>query len=495
MTNKTKTIFAILLMITCSLAGCTGSEIIDESAREDIENLSASNNENQTNLATDISNVEVDITALSTSLGTLSGDLTNLGNELTAKETSLLGTISIAEASIASLEEHNSALLVTLSGMNDSNSDESNSLQLQIDENNLEIASLELTLVQVNSDLVTIQSTLSSLGTTVTNLESTLVTVEQSVGDNSLDITENNEAIYQLSEQLNSLSEEISFLEIDLQEALSILYSNPNHDFFNDMTITETYEEDYDGDGIIDYTETYRMIILACSEITFEDLSSMDFSQGDMGSTDFRYVDLSFSNLSDVYAEPTTCDGYMWNSEENPQNPIVYNGTIWDRTMFLHSDLSNVIANNMYAPSVAFAFSNLDDADFTDSYLSNDSSMSFIEDMGTNGSLFEMNSAIGAIFDNVYLTGGLLYGNNFTSASFMDSSLEVSIIEGNDFTDADFTSADLSNGTGYDNVWDGADFSYADLTDSDFDFSGSTGITWYFTTCSDGSNTGISGSC
>ena len=49
MTNKTKTIFAILLMITCSLAGCTGSEIIDESAREDIENLSASNNENQTN--------------------------------------------------------------------------------------------------------------------------------------------------------------------------------------------------------------------------------------------------------------------------------------------------------------------------------------------------------------------------------------------------------------------------------------------------------------
>ena len=121
-------------------------------------------------------------------------------------------------------------------------------------------------------------------------------------------------------------------------------------------------------------------------------------------STDFRYVDLSFSNLSDVYAEPTTCDGYMWNSEENPTNPIVYNGTIWDRTMFLHSDLSNVVANNMYAPSVAFAFSNLDDADFSDSYFSNDSSMSFIEDFGTNGSLIDMNSAIGTIFDNVYLS-------------------------------------------------------------------------------------------
>jgi len=492
MTNKTKTIFAILLMITCSLAGCTGSEIIDESAREDIENLSASNNENQTNLATDISNVEVDITALSTSLGTLSGDLTNLGNELTAKETSLLGTISIAEASIASLEEHNSALLVTLSGMNDSNSDESNSLQLQIDENNLEIASLELTLVQVNSDLVTIQSTLSSLGTTVTNLESTLVTVELSVGDNSLDITENNEAIYQLSEQLNSLSEEISFLEIDLQEALSILYSNPNHDVFNDMTITETEEYDFDGDGIIDYTDTYRMIILSCSEITFEDLSGMDFGTGEMMSTDFRYVDLSFSNLSDVYAEPTTCDGYMSDADPS-QTP--YNGTIWERTMFLHSDLSNVVANNMYATSVAFAFSNLDDADFTGSYFSNDSSMSFIEDMGTNGSIFDMNSAIGAIFDNVYLSNASLYNNNFTSASFIDAYLDVSEIMMNDFTDADFTGTDLSNGTGYDNIWDGADFSYADLTDSDFDFSGFTGITWYFTTCSDGNNTGSSGSC
>ena len=495
MANKTKTIFAILLMITCSLAGCTGSEIIDESAREDIENLSTSNNENQTNLATDISNVEIDITALSTSLGALSGDLTNLGDELTAKESSLLATISIAEASITSLEEHNSALLVTLSGMNDSNSDEANALQLQIDENNLEITSLELTLVQVNSDLVTIQSTLSSLGTTVTNLESTLVTVEQSVGDNSLDITENNEAIHQLSEQLISLSEEFSLLEIDLQEALSILYSNPNHDIFNDMTFTQTEEYDFDGDGIIDYTDTYRMIILSCSEITFEDLSGLDFGTAEMSSTDFRYVDLSYSNLSDVYAEPTTCDGYMWNSEENPTNPIVYNGTIWDRTMFLHSDLSNVVANNMYAPSVAFAFSNLDNADFSDSYFSNDSSMSFIEDFGTNGSLIDMNSAIGTIFDNVYLSNASLYNNNFTSASFIDAYLDASEIMMNDFTDADFTGTDLSNGTGYDNIWDGADFSYADLTDSDFDFSGFTGITWYFTTCSDGSNTGSSGSC
>jgi len=492
MTSKTKTIFAILLMITFSLAGCTGSQVIDESAREDIENLSASNNENQTNLATGISNVEIDITALSTSLGTLSGDLTNLGNELTVKETSLLATISIAEESIASLEEHNSALLVTLSGMNDSNSDEAYTLQLQINENNLEITSLELALVQVNSDLVVVQNTISSLNSTVTNLESTLVTVEQSVGDNSLDITENNEAIYQLSEQLNILSEEISLLEIDLQEALSILYSNPNHDIFNDMTITQTEEYDFDGDGIIDYTATYRMIVLACSEITFEDLSNIDFSGGQMSSTDFRYVDLSFSNLSDVYAEPTTCDGYMTPTDSGL---FTYNGTIWDKTMFLHSDLSNVVANNMYAPSIAFAFSNLDDADFTDSYFSNDSSLSFIEDFGTNGSLFDMNSAIGAIFDNAYLSNASLYGNNFTSASFIDAYLDVSEIEMNDFTDADFTGTDLSNGTGYDNVWDGADFSYADLTDSDFDFSGSTGITWYFTTCSDGSNTGSSGSC
>jgi uncharacterized protein YjbI with pentapeptide repeats len=403
-----------------------------------------------------------------------------------------LATISIAEESIASLEEHNSALLVTLSGMNDSNSDESNALQLQINENNLEITSLELALVQVNSDLVVVQNTISSLNSTVTNLESTLVTVEQSVGDNSLDITENNEAIYQLSEQLNILSEEISLLEIDLQEALSILYSNPNHDIFNDMTITQTEEYDFDGDGIIDYTATYRMIVLACSEITFEDLSNIDFSGGQMSSTDFRYVDLSFSNLSDVYAEPTTCDGYMTPTDSGI---FTYNGTIWDKTMFLHSDLSNVVANNMYAPSIAFAFSNLDDADFTDSYFSNDSSMSFIEDFGTNGSLFDMNSAIGAIFDNAYLSNASLYGNNFTSASFIDAYLDVSEIEMNDFTDADFTGTDLSNGTGYDNVWDGADFSYADLTDSDFDFSGSTGITWYFTTCSDGSNTGSSGSC
>jgi uncharacterized protein YjbI with pentapeptide repeats len=258
------------------------------------------------------------------------------------------------------------------------------------------------------------------------------------------------------------------------------------------MTFTETEEYDFDGDGIIDYTDTFRMIILECSEITFEDLSNIDFSQAEMGSTDFRYVDLSYSNFSNVYAEPTTCDGYMSDSDPS-QTP--YNGTIWDRTMFLHSDLSNVVANYMYAPSIAFAFSNLDDADFTDSYFSNDSSISFIEEFGTNGSLFDMNSAIGAIFDNVYLSNASLYGNNFTSASFIDAYLDASELDGNDFTDADLTGTDLSNSTGYDNVWDGANFSSADLTDSDFDFSGSTGITWYFTTCSDGSNTGSSGSC
>jgi uncharacterized protein YjbI with pentapeptide repeats len=363
---------------------------------------------------------------------------------------------------------------------------------LQIDENNVEITAIESALAQVNSDLTVVQSTVLSLNSTVSNLQSTLVIVEQSVDSNSQEIAEKNEAIYQLSEQLNTLSGEITSLEIDLQAAFDVLNSNPNHDLFNDLTYTETYEEDYDGDGIIDYTDTFRMIILSCSEIIFEDLSNIDFGTAEMMSIDFRYVDLSDSNLSDVYAEPTTCDGYM--SDVDPsQTP--YNATIWDRTMFLHSDLSNVVANNMNAPSVVFAFSNLDDADFTDSYFSNDSSMNFIGDMGTNGSLFDTNSAIGAIFDNVYLSGATLYQNNFTTASFMDSYLDGSELMMNDFTDADFTGADLSNGTGFDNVWDGADFSFADLTDSDFDFSGSTGITWYFTTCSDGSNTGISGSC
>jgi uncharacterized protein YjbI with pentapeptide repeats len=486
MTSKTKTILTVLLMIACSLAGCTGSEIIDESAREDIENLSVSNTENQTN-------IEVDITALSTSLDTLSGDLTNLGNELTAKETSLLETISIAEESIASLEGHNSALLITLSGMNDTNTDEANSIQLQVDENMLEITSLESALEQINIDLAVVQSALSSLDSTVSNLQSTLVTVEQSIDDNSLSITENNEALYQLSEQLETLSEDINNLELDMQEVMSILYTNPNHDLFNDLTVTETEEYDFDGDGIIDYTETYRHIHLTCSEISFEDLSNMDFSEGTMMSTDFRYVDLSFSNLSDVYAEPTTCDGYMTPTDSGL---FSYNGTLWDKTIFLSSDLFGVSANNMYAPSIVFAFSILDYADFTGSYFSNETyGISFDEDMGGNGSYLTGNSAISAIFWEANFVGAYVVSNNFTSASFAFADLEGALVEENDFTNADFSFASFINVEGYDNTWDGADFTYADLTDSNFDFSGSTGITWYFTTCSDGSNTGSSGSC
>ena len=87
-----------------------------------------------------------------------------------------------------------------------------------------------------------------------------------------------------------------------------------------------------------------------------------------MMSTDFRYVDLSFSNLSDAYAEPISCDGYM--ADASPEED--YNATIWDKTMFLHSDLSNALAMYMYAPGVAMAFSILDGANFTDSYFSNE---------------------------------------------------------------------------------------------------------------------------
>lgn len=484
MAKKNATLFAILMIVTFSLSGCISGEVIDDTARDNIENITASNIENQTKITSDI-------TSLSTTLDGLSGDLTNLGNELTAKEASLLDTISIAEANIASLQAHNTALLITLSSMNESNSNEAGGLQLQIDGNQDEIVSLEQALAQANSDLSAVQSAISSLESTMANLQSTLLAVEQSVSDNSVEIGENNDALGLLLVQVNSLAEDLSELEADLLEALSAFQTNPNHQLIGDLSYSETFEEDFDGDGVIDISETYRIIELSCTKITFEDLSGTDLGGAHMMSTDFRYVDLSFSNLSDAYAEPISCDGYM--ADASPEED--YNATIWDKTMFLHSDLSNALAMYMYAPSVAMAFSILDGANFTDSYFSNETYISFVENLGWNGSLFDMNSAVNAIFSGADMMGASLFGNNFTSASFDGAMLTGAEIEGNNFTNADFSGSDLTGAIGSGNDWSGANLSYADLTDSDLDFSDSTGVIWYFTTCPDGSNTYSGGSC
>ena len=484
MAKKNATLFAIMMIATFSLSGCIAGEVIDDTARDDIENITASNIENQTKITTDI-------TSLSTTLDGLSGDLANLGNELTAKEASLLDTISIAEANIESLQAHNTALLITLSSMNESNSNEAGGLQLQIDGNQDEIVSLEQALAQANSDLSAVQSAISSLESTMANLQSTLIVVEQSVSNNSVEISENNDALGLLLAQVNSLAEDLSELEANLLEAMSAFQTNPNHQLIGDLSYSETFEEDLDGDGVIDISETFRIIVLSCAEITFEDLSGMDLGGAEMMSTDFRYVDLSFSNLSDAYAEPVACDGYM--ADASPEED--YNATIWDKTTFLHSDLSNALAMYMYAPSVAMAFSILDGANFTDSHFSNDPGLSFDWDLGMNGSFFEMNSAVNAIFNGADMIGASLFGNNFTSASFSSTTLTEADLEQNNFTNADFSGSDLTGATGYGNDWSGANLSYADLTDSDLDFSDSTGVIWYFTTCPDGSNTYSGGSC
>ena len=484
MAKKNATLFAILMIVTFSLSGCIAGEVIDDTARDNIENITASNIENQTKITSDI-------TSLSTTLDGLSGDLTNLGNELTAKEASLLDTISIAEANIASLQAHNTALLITLSSMNESNSNEAGGLQLQIDGNQDEIVSLEQALAQANSDLSAVQSAISSLESTMANLQSTLLAVEQSVSDNSVEIGENNDSLGLLLAQVNSLAEDLSELEADLLEALSAFQTNPNHQLIGDLSYSETFEEDFDGDGVIDISETYRIIELSCTKITFEDLSGTDLGGAHMMSTDFRYVDLSFSNLSDAYAEPISCDGYM--ADASPEED--YNATIWDKTTFLHSDLSNALAMYMYAPGVAMAFSILDGANFTDSYFSNETYISFVEHLGRNGSLFDMNSAVNAIFSGADMMGASLFGNNFTSASFDGAMLTGAEIEENNFTNADFSGSDLTGAIGSGNDWSGANLSYADLTDSDLDFSDSTGVIWYFTTCPDGSNTYSGGSC
>ena len=125
-------------MLTSVLAGCTGdSEVIDDTAREDIQDITTSNTENQNNMAANIS-------IISSSLEALSTDLSGLNNDLIVKETSLLSTISIAEARMSSLEAHNLFLQVTLAGMNDSNSVEARLLQDQILDSNAEIKKIHL---------------------------------------------------------------------------------------------------------------------------------------------------------------------------------------------------------------------------------------------------------------------------------------------------------------------------------------------------------------
>jgi uncharacterized protein YjbI with pentapeptide repeats len=286
-------------------------------------------------------------------------------------------------------------------------------------------------------------------------------------------------AIADLVDQLATLTEDVDAL-IDAVEDLG----NQNDALYNDLTYT--FEYDWDGDGIVDYS--YSLSVMSCMEISFEDLSYIDFGEAEMLSIDFRYVDLSFTNLSGVYAEPIPCSGIHTD----------YNGSLWDKTMFLHSDLSYAEVVDSYFPASIWAFSILDYANFTNSYfgpLDEWSQINFEEGSMGNGTYLEGNSAIDALFDGTMMSHLIAYENNFSMSSFVASNLFNATLEMNDFTNADFSFADLTNTSGYDNVWDGVDFSYADLTNSTLDFDGATGITWYYTTCPDGSSSGSSGSC
>ena len=491
--NKTKVSPSLLalLLIAGTFAGCLGGETIDDTARTDIDDLSSSTTENLTTINAEIDSMELDVTALSNSLGSLSSNLTDLENDLTIKETALLNAISTTEASIASLEAHNSALMTTLSGMNDSNSVEAQSLQAQITTNAANIATLSTELTTLTNDLAAVQSSIVALSSTMTSLESTLTSVESMATQNAADVhviettsATNAAAIANLVDQITNLTEDIDVLYQNLEDI-----GNQNDRLYNDLTYY--IEEDWDEDGIVDFV--FPISLMNCMEVSFEDLSYIDFGLAFMASTDFRYVDLSFANLSGVDGAPIPCSGIHTN----------YNGSVYDRTMFLHTDLSHAEVVNSGFPSSAFAFSILDYANFSYSNLSvaspldEDSGENINFDWGwsSNGTRLDSNSAIGAIFYGSEMYNLNAYDNNFSMSSFKISNLFNATLEMNDFTNADFSFADLTNTSGYDNVWDGVDFSYADLTNSSLDFYGATGIIWYYTTCPDGSSSGSSGTC
>ena len=498
--NKTKisTSLLALLMIAGAFAGCLGGETIDDTARTDIDDLSASTTENQTTMNADMDSIELDVTALSNSLGSLSSDLTSLGNDLTAKETALLGAISTAEASIASLETHNSALMTTLSGMNDSNSAESQSLQAQITTNAANIATLSTDLQTLTTELAAVQSSLAALSSTVTSLESTLTSVESMATQNAADVDElettsatNAAAIADLVDQITILTEDIEILWEVLEDL-----GNPNEDLFNDNMYTNTVEYDWDGDGVVDYIYSFNLSIMDCMDVSFEDLSYIDFTEAYMGSINFRYVDLSFTNLSNVWAEPIPCSGAMSSDEDNM-------GDWMDKTVFMHSDLSHMYAVGAQFPASAWVFSTLDYANFSYvdfSPLQWSDGLNFSsdwwDDPAGNFSYFEGNSAISSVFTGANLFNSTFYMNNITMATFNNANLGNSSFYMNDLTNTNFTGADLSQSKDRgDNVWDGANFAFADLTNSTINYSNSTGINWFYTTCPNGSSSGSSGSC
>jgi uncharacterized protein YjbI with pentapeptide repeats len=495
--SQLKTMIIIMLMLTSVLAGCTGdSEVIDDTAREDIQDITTSNTENQNNMAANIS-------IISSSLEALSTDLSGLNNDLIVKETSLLSTISIAEARMSSLEAHNLFLQVTLAGMNDSNSVEAQSLQDQILDSNAEITSMVSTLESTYNDLATVQSALSALDNAVASLESTLSSVQEGIDQNILDIDKNSDDILGLSEDVLQLSEQITILAEELNSLIGTANGMNNNlaaELYEELTHSEQYDFDFDGDGIIDFVFSLTYAIFDCTEISFEDLSNIDFSEASMASTDFRYVDLSYSNLSNVFADPTGCSGGF---DANWNETSVFNGVLFDRTMFIHVNMTYTLLNEIEAPSVFIGFSILDNADFSSANLSatNSSWLTFVEslldvtDQNENGSIFIMNSAIGTVFEGGIMDSIQASQNNFTLASFIDANLDNSFLEFNDFTDADFSGASLENVTGVQNYWDGVNFSNANLNNSSFDFSSSSGITWYYTTCPDGTSSGATGSC
>ena len=297
----------------------------------------------------------------------------------------------------------------------------------------------------------------------------------------------------------------ISFANADLRNA------NLRNAFFPGVNLEGTNLEGAFLEGVV-FTNTVinEATILSNNNVGAK-FDYVDFSNYNFSSYDLTGISLKHANLTGAIL-PDNLSGVIFDganlSGVNLSGAILEGITAFNLEQCPDSIPTNWICleNSLFGPDASF-----NGLDFTDGNLSN---------IDLSGSNFSSSILKRANLTNTNLSGAYFSYSNFDR---INDEIEWYNMDPENFTDhlenigfeGDFedyltrmkseSAADLSNAKlsganlsyadlSYVNL-SYADFSYSDLTDATLTQAELTGVTWYYTICPDGTNTGDSGYC
>ncbi len=345
----------VLLLLSTSLAGCASDdEVIDETARIDIENL------------------ESELLMITSDIETLQSANSQLNSENDALQ-------SYLDSIVLDLTQVKVNITLQVNSLNHEISQNTNAISELQSEN----ADLATQLTQLDSDQTEMYAQLSS-----------------QIADNAQQIADHGELIAESHDHIQGLLVTVSTIQSILDSHQGALF-----DAASRLDILE------DGVDLSLLANTDGRLILTCADLHFADFSNHDLSESYFYGADVRYSDFSYSDLS--YSN-FSYHGYCHGESHESEAQYFLTKTILLGSNFSHADLSNTDMRAVIADHGDFSYADFSYSDISNSLeamYANSDGLLYTSFYGANltGTDFSYADLTGADLDDAILDNAIWY--------------------------------------------------------------------------------------